>query len=499
MNEVDYQKNVDLLIVAGVGFKKVPTYLGLEPISTGGLPFPMRTLGPSKIAHRVREAGYTCQIIDFFEYFEKDELLLAMLQFVGPRTIIGVSTTFFTDDIWRNPDNNRRLQDLLFIFGYLKDKFNCKILVGGPSAHKFGPIFKADKYIIGYAENEIIRVLDNWRNRGISKKRVSPWEITACEHRWHTSSFLFEGEALPLEIGRGCIFHCKFCRFEMLGKKKGTYVRTFDRIYDEIIYNYKNFKTTKYLIVEDTFNDDQNKMKAWFEMVKSLPFKIEYTAYLRADLLHKFQDTAYELYDTGLFSASFGLETLHPYAAKAIGKSWSAKHAPTFIPKLHNEIWKKNVICKLNWIVGLPGENEDHLEKTKNWLLENELKCPLFSPLSIVPYTEQESDPNILRSIFDKQYSEYGYRVGFPNKSLRYWENDLMTYDTATAIALNLNTFFEQTSQTGNWRAIALRAVGLSRDYILKTARVDLIKDPMVINKIINHLDTYKNKMFQYS
>lgn len=38
---------------------------------------PIRTLGPSKVANKVREAGYTCQIIDFFTFFSEEEITLA--------------------------------------------------------------------------------------------------------------------------------------------------------------------------------------------------------------------------------------------------------------------------------------------------------------------------------------------------------------------------------------------------------------------------------------
>lgn len=490
------QEQVDFLIISGVGdaFDR-PAY-GLAVKNPGGLPPPMRTLGPSKIANRVREAGYTCQVIDFYEYFERDELLLAIHKFIGPKTVLGISTTFFPMSMWRKPNEDSRALDLRFIIEYCKKKFKTKVVVGGPSAQKFARVFYADKIIIGYAENEIVKLMDEWRNHGISKKTIPFWDIKTCEHRWHESNFIFENEALPIEIGRGCIFHCKFCRFEMLGKKKGTYVRTFDRIYDEIMYNYTHFKTTKYLIVEDTFNDDQTKMKAWFDMVRSLPFKIEYTAYLRTDLLHAFPDTAYELYETGLLSASLGIETLHPVAAKAIGKYWSAKHGPTFVPKLVNEIWQGKVIARLNWIVGLPGEDEKSWEKTKNWIFENNLKCPLFAPLSIVPHNPREgNDPNILRSIFDKEMDAYGYKMGFPDKPLDYWENEHMNYDSAGVIAGRLNSYFEKTGQIGNWRAMALLATGISHDYLLNTPRIKLINDPMVIKKITEHVQNYKDKI----
>lgn len=493
---LNMQENVDFLIIAGVGDSFDRPVYGLAVKNPGGLPPPMRTLGPSKIANRVREAGYSCQVIDFYEYFERDELLLAIHKFIGPKTILGISTTFFPMSIWLKPNEDARGLDLQFIIDYCKNKFKTKVVIGGPSAQKFAKVFKADKVIIGYAENEIVSLIDKWNNHGLSKKRIPMWDIKTCEHRWHESNHIFEGEALPLEIGRGCIFHCKFCRFEMLGKKKGTYVRTFDRIYDEILYNYKHFKTQRYLIVEDTFNDDQTKMKAWFDLVKSLPFKIEYTAYLRADLLYRYQDTAYELYETGLLSASIGIETLHPEAAKAIGKYWSAKHGPSFLPKLINEIWQKKVIARMNWIVGLPGEDEKSWENTKQWLIDHDLKCPLFAPLSIVPYDlDKDHDPNILRSIFDKQASEYGYKMGFNNKPMHYWENDHMNYDEATNIAWKLNNFFEKTSQIGNWRAMALLAAGISHEYLLNTPRIKLVNDPFVIDKISSHVDNYKDKL----
>ena len=482
--------SVDLLIITGIGDNVTTNVYGA---AVGGLPPPMRTIGPSKIANQVRKAGYTCQIIDFFEYFTQEELLFAVQKFLGPGTILGISTTFFPQTMWSRPDHDKRSIELQSLIKICKQKFKTKILVGGPSAQNFKNVFQADFCLIGYAENEIVKILDSVKNHGISKKRIDRWEITTCQHRWHSSSCIVPGEALPLEVGRGCIFHCKFCRFEMLGKKKGTYLRSMEYIRDEIIFNYDNFKVNKYLIVDDTFNDDQDKMKAWFDMVLSLPFKIYYTAYLRTDLLHRFQKTARSLYETGLIGASLGIETLHPVAAKAIGKAWSAKHGQSFVPELIHDIWEDKVVGRINLMTGLPGEPKTSYEHTVRWLESNNLKCPLFTPLSILPPKSDEKDPNILRSIFDKEASNYGYQVNFPNKSRSYWKTSIMDYDEANELALKLNKHFEETAQIGNWRAMALMGVGISLDYILNTPRSTIMNSNTVTNSIHNFVDHYKD------
>jgi glycosyltransferase involved in cell wall biosynthesis len=94
-------------------------------------------------------------------------------------------------------------------------------------------------------------------------------------------------------------------------------------------------------------------MKEWHKMVTSLPFKINYTAYLRADLLDRYEDVPYMLAESGLLTAFHGIESLGEKASTVIGKGWSGKKARDYIPKLYHDIWDNKVYQTLSFIIGL--------------------------------------------------------------------------------------------------------------------------------------------------
>ena len=67
--------------------------------------------------------------------------------------------------------------------------------------------------------------------------------------------YILKNEVPILEIGRGCIFNCKFCSFALKGKKKLDYIKDQSLLRDELIEHYEKYGMDKYIFVDDTFND----------------------------------------------------------------------------------------------------------------------------------------------------------------------------------------------------------------------------------------------------
>lgn len=432
--------------------------------------FPSRFIGPSKIAQRVREAGYTCQVVSFVHFLDKEQIDKIFSKFVGPKTVIGISSTFA---------NGRGCRSIARFMRELNLLSTNKTIIGGPSAHIWSQIiekhgFKFDYVVVSFAENKIVPIIDKIKNYGLSRKVISPWEITSCQHRWHSSSHIFPNESLPLECARGCIFECKFCRFTMLGKKKGTYTRDISFIRDEMLYNYEQFQTTNYMLTDDTFNDTPEKVEQWADMVASLPFKIQYVTYLRVDLIHRFPHTAKLLQDSGLLATHFGIESLTPKASNLIGKAWSGKHAKDFVPEITHNIWNNKINVFISLIAGLPYETPDDWQKAGEWAVENDLSA-YYATLGIEKYRTNyqgiwDEDEREGISYFDIHAEEYGYKF-FKQDGRQLWElNGMTEQDVANHVA-PLNDYFDKHCRVTAWGTMELLSLGIDQQYIMNNPR----------------------------
>lgn len=456
--------SVDFVILSGLC--NIIDFFGTRSETT----MSCRMLGPSKIAARARDAGYSAQVIDFVQFIPDNDLYHILDQYIGDDTVIGISTTHLC--YIKNDQPKDVVIKLKKLLDRYRNKNKVKVLVGGYAADAWQQEFSADSVLVGKSENEIGPTLDKLLNNGLQKKPFEFWDIKTCDHKWHLSDRLVYGETLPLEIGRGCIFHCKFCKFEYLGKRPGTYVRDMDLIKKELIHNFNNYGTTAYNIVDDTFNDDIDKLKIWHEMIMSLPFKIEYSCYLRADLLHKHTESARLLVETGLKACAIGIESLNPKAAKAVGKPWSAKHAKTFLPWLKENTFK-DVIMGVNFIAGLPGESIESLRETYEWALQQKFSCkffPLYLDIDLIERSKQ--NPNVVASLFDQQWKTFGYT--FPDNATD-WVNEYTNFKQVNKLTYKYNNKLGQQETVSSWDITGLKTLGYSHDYLYSTPRLEII------------------------
>lgn len=447
-----------------------------------------RTLGPSMIKHVLEKVGFKVQIINFVHRADERTLTQIFDKYVCKDTIVGVSTTFV--------NNPGEMPNIVFakVLAEQRKKIGFKVLLGGPHPKIHEKYYKPEYMISGYAENQVIDLFNSIFNKGIARKLYN-WNINACDHQWSDNDFIQPGETLPLENNRGCIFQCKFCRFELLGKKKGEYVRNMDLVRQELVDNYNKYGVTNYILTDDTFNDDLYKLGLWNEMLSSLPFKIRYGGYCRADLFHRFPQSARDCYESGLSGVNFGIETFHPYAAKAIGKSWSARHAKEFIPLLFNEIFKKNTMITMNFMVGLPGEAKESLETTMQWLEDNRhnYQRAYFYPLSISPIRAGDKAPT---SEFDKQYEKYGYHFPNPDQYQDYWESPTMNFNIARKIASDWFRLNEKKNKTGMFDAFVYLNF-TSFDQLLQKTQEDIVTNSEFKNRVNQFYRNYFAQVLQ--
>jgi len=371
--------------------------------------------------------GFTVKVIDFCSEISTDDLVAITKKHIDSTTVaIGVSSTF-----WR--DNSTRIVNGVILPNQPLNTPNWTIV----ARSLIEPLFPKLDWLLGgansdslldeawirfheYSEDAIIRYLDGKLSKWYLRP---PYDIKTATNTYMDGLGITPHEALGLEWGRGCQFKCSFCRYKNIGKKKNSYLRDSKLVRQDIINNYERYGTTRYIYVDDTTNESNEKIADMVEVAQSLPFRIEWVGYGRLDLIGTNKHTIKALEDSGLRSMFFGVETFNKEACKRIGKGWIGVHGKEFLLELKDK-WGEEVSFLANFITGLSPETPDEVEQTVQWCIDNQIHSFNFIPLFISSTVTRSA------SEFDRNYEKYGYRFPDP-KRVQYWESDYWTSDTA--------------------------------------------------------------------
>lgn len=465
---------------------------------------PQRSVGPYLLKHYIAKAGYKSQVIDFCQEYTSEELFQIMGKFTKDSTLcVAVSSTFWFDETNYFYTYDGGIPPNLYgaLKLYKQAYPGVKILLGGAhSSYMYKRLDPIDCVFISESEDTLVEYLDYIKKGSpkppsiinpITRKetfrlpQVKRYSIENCDFQWTDEDCIIEMETLPLETSRGCIFKCKFCAYPHLGKKKFDYLKSNVVIKEHLINNHKKWGVTNYIMLDDTFNDSNFKVDGFLEITKSLPFSINYTAYIRADLVQKL-DHATKLYDSGLRGAFFGIESIHPAASVVVGKGWSGKDGKTYVPELVNNIWNKNVVVTCGLIVGLPGETRQDLDETLNWVNTNDLNA-VFFPLQV---TNNLGD-RPFSSEFERNAGDYGFKFDKDGR----WYNDQWSRSSAMVAADELNKMRKFVA-TGAFNSTALKNLRFSDEFIMKTSRHNVIENnPDFFRRKNLFITAYKNKL----
>ena len=409
-------------------------------ILTGGLCNPaercniQRSLGPYRLATELDGAGYTTFVLDFMSELITDEIIEALSHHLDDDTLwVGFSSTFF----WPPKQDGGNLESMYYtsdydevktVIDYIRANSRAKLVFGGARSQYFLIDKNIDYYVVGYADNAIIDLTDylagkkdkiEFSSEAIigdnthividSTDYPEPDIKNVSTHWWRKDFNILPNEALPIELARGCIFKCKFCAYQLTGKKKGTYLRGIDQVRDEMIQTWEAHGTDTYYFTDDTFNDDNDKLEALHGLFTSLPFKPKFSAFLRLDLINHNPHQADLLAEMGLIGTYFGVETLQPESAKSIGKGL---HPNKVKDRLHwlYERWANKVNMEVGFILGLPYDTLTYFNELLSWSMEddNPVQAIHFTPLYLFNYGK-DHPLSAYSSEFSLNPEIYGY------------------------------------------------------------------------------------------
>lgn len=209
------------------------------------------------------------------------------------------------------------------------------------------------------------------------------------QYCWLPEDNILPDDWLPLQIARGCAFNCAYCDFNR--RNNVNSYRNSDSIREELIRNYETFGVTKYILMDDLYNDSKDKVRILHDEVWSqLPFKPEWTSYMRLDMIWADPASAEIIKQSGARLGSFGIETLHDRAGSKVGKGLGKKRILETLEHLKNT-WGDDVLVHGYFMAGLPDEPEESILNTIEWAGKTPLlDCVSWQPLWITPPAHRE-------------------------------------------------------------------------------------------------------------
>jgi radical SAM superfamily enzyme YgiQ (UPF0313 family) len=438
--------------------------------------FGTKPAGALIVANVLRSMGLTAAIIDHALTMSSDDRKKLIDKFVDKNTkFICVSTTLLGptgSDI-----NVMAGCDRLFkpIMDYIRSIApNAKFIVGGSKITAGQPTELPYDYIVrGQAETTLKAIILH-ELRGDPLSEITPGVVTDkmygfdefnenIDLRPTVQDGVLENETLPFEFGRGCVFQCAFCNYDMLGKKFGDYNKTEEAILSVLLSNYEKFGVTRYQLADDTLNDSDEKIDRILKISKRLPFQLEYGAYIRVELLEKLKGSASRLLDSGLRGANLGLETLNKKSGATVGKGYGMNALRTLAEA--RKIWKDTVAVNVNFIIGLPYDSFADLEIQRKIIVEADyLDHVIYTPLGI----PHKGDSLFSQGLYKKYYTEA------PQLHPLFEENVKKFEETDSYFTENINWQSEEMN-VGD-------AIILAREYMADFAE----KRPYIVNNIMS-------------
>ena len=352
-----------------------------------------RSAGAHRIATFLREHNWDIEVLDFWPTWTRDELEQFFESRVTPQTKwVGLSAMFPLGGAGqKNQEKFRELQENI---QYLKAKYPDLVWVGG--AQNLSAIlgYPLDYYFSGFAEYGILEFLkwitgeesnikihtkNYWgADRKVVECRTDfpAWPMADAHVYYEERDFLRSDEVVTVELGRGCKFNCKFCSFTVKNAK-GDLSRCAESLYNELRTNYVKWGIQHYTVGDETINDNNQKLAKCADVVKRIKeefpeYEIQLGGYARADLLIANKQSWQDIWDMGLWSMFYGIESLNHKAAKFVGKGMSPERMKDGLLEVQDWFRAKGKFrATLSMIIGLPHETRETFLEARDWIFEN--------------------------------------------------------------------------------------------------------------------------------
>lgn len=205
-----------------------------------------------------------------------------------------------------------------------------------------------------------------------------------------------------------CPYKCGFCAKQEFGKSPLRF-RTVENVLSEALFLKENYNIKSIAIYDDDVLLNKKRDEEIFKGFKKLG--MPYRCMTRTNLAN--EKDLEMLKHTGCAEVAIGVETADPLIKKIIKKNTTVEQDTEFV----NLCKKIGLRVKTYFIIGLPGESCESVEKSRKWLEKNQpdnFDFSIFAPYPGSPiYNHKEEydinwDEKKLREIWFSGEAQYG-------------------------------------------------------------------------------------------
>jgi radical SAM superfamily enzyme YgiQ (UPF0313 family) len=434
-------------------------FLGGNKSLVGG-----RIIAGYRLRTALSQYGYEMLVLDSAVSMTTSELMSLLKNVITDKTrVLGVSTVwldaFLSTIEWINDD----------FFKLVREQFPKLLIVAGGPESSWVPgattIYNNSDWVLnGFSDEAFPKLLEYIHGKHSNlkyikdhngKKNIHSNTFYQISNPDDIETVLYKEDGflphqpIPLEISRGCIFRCSFCDHPFQGAKDyDSYIRTPESIARELKRNYELFGTTRYSIMDDTFNDSIEKLERLERAIDiaKLP-SFEFQSYIKPELLVTKPIMIKKLTNLGLKAGFAGIESMNNLSRKSMRKGMDIDRVCDAIRELNATANSK---IHASFITGLPHDTIDNINKTKEFLFKNVdtlFRSWKFRPLIMYYNRELQGLSEI-----DKNPEKFGYTIVKKNPgSFAIWKNENMTFQEAKSLSDEVNKESLPFMKLGGW------------------------------------------------
>jgi radical SAM superfamily enzyme YgiQ (UPF0313 family) len=177
--------------------------------------------------------------------------------------------------------------------------------------------------------------------------------------------------------GRGCPYQCTFCSWPQTFTGRKYRVRSVENLLDELEWIEKNLKVKEVFFEDDTFTINKKRVIDFCKGYIERDLDISWSCNARIDTLDL--ETMKEMKKANCRFLIVGFESADNGILRNIKKGFTVEKAREFA----RNVKKAGLFLHADFIIGLPGETKETIEKTRKFIKEikpEQLQVSIASP-----------------------------------------------------------------------------------------------------------------------